>query len=81
MAHDVFISYSAKNKTTADAVCVMLVNPALGYQLKWHWLDALHPPLEHHLQRLCDTVKVLLAGTAASGEPCSCPARHVGSGW
>jgi TPR repeat protein len=24
MAHDVFISYSAKNKTTADAVCVML---------------------------------------------------------
>src|ERR1035438_640129 len=24
MAHDVFISYSAKNNTTADAVCAML---------------------------------------------------------
>ncbi len=24
MAHDVFISYSAKDKTTADAVCAML---------------------------------------------------------
>jgi hypothetical protein len=27
-----------------------------------HWLDALTPPLERHLQRLADTVQVLLSG-------------------
>jgi hypothetical protein len=27
-----------------------------------HWLDAVTPPLEGHLQRLCDTVQALLAG-------------------
>jgi hypothetical protein len=28
-----------------------------------HWLDALTPPLEMHLQRLADTVQVLLSGS------------------
>ncbi len=31
-----------------------------------HWLDALTPPLEKHLQRLTDTVKVLLAEVGKS---------------
>jgi hypothetical protein len=30
MSHDVFISYSAKNKTTADAVCAMLELNGIG---------------------------------------------------
>jgi hypothetical protein len=35
-----------------------------------HWLDALTPPLEHHLQRLAEAVKVLLRidATAAGGQ-------------
>ena len=138
MAHDVFISYSSKDKLTADAVCAAMesrgircwiaprdVLPGVPYaaalvnalrdsrimvlvlssdanqsqqvlreleraasrglaiiplriedvvpsaEMEYyissrHWLDALTPPLEHHLVRLCDTVKSLLAATPAS---------------
>ncbi len=138
MAHDVFISYSSKDKLTADAVCAAMesrgircwiaprdVLPGVPYaaalvnalrdsrimvlvlssdanqsqqvlreleraasrglaiiplriedvvpsaEMEYyissrHWLDALTPPLEHHLVRLCDTVKILLAATPAS---------------
>ncbi len=134
MAHDVFISYSSKDKPTADAVCAALesrgvrcwiaprdVLPGVPYaaalvsalrdsrimvlvfssdsnqspqvlreveraatrglaiipiriedvmptsEMEYyissrHWLDALTPPLEQHLVRLCDTVKIILAG-------------------
>lgn len=133
MAHDVFISYSAKDKAVADAVCATLegskircwiaprdVLPGISYAKALiqalnrsrllvlvfsassndspqvmreveravnkgipiipfrienvtpseameyflsapHWLDALTPPLKKHLQRLTDTVQVLLA--------------------
>jgi len=133
MAHDVFISYSSKDKPTADAACAALesrgmrcwiaprdvfpgeeyaaslvralhesrvmvlvfssganrspqvlreveravsrgvpilplriedVPPseAMEYYISSrHWLDALTPPLEQHLVRLADTVKVLLS--------------------
>src|SRR4051794_8601839 len=133
MAHDVFISYSTKDKPTADAVCAMLesrgvrgwiaprdilpgmdwgeviidaiqasrvmvlvfsgnankspqikreveravnkdvtvvplrienvqMSKSLEYFISTpHWLDALTPPLEKHLQELADTVAMLLA--------------------
>jgi hypothetical protein len=133
MAHDVFVSYSARDKAVADAVCATLesrkircwiaprdvlagerwvgalidaigqsrvfvlvfsdganrspqvvnevgeavdkgipiipfriedVQPSkeIGYYIKAvHWLDALTPPLEKHLQRLGDRVQALLA--------------------
>jgi Tol biopolymer transport system component len=133
MAHDVFISHSAKNKTTADAVCAMLesvgircwiaprdVLPGMewgeciidaieqtrvmvliftadanaspqirreveravnhgvailplrmedvlpGKALEYfignvHWLDAIQPPLEAHLEQVAGTIKTLLA--------------------
>ena len=133
MAHDVFISYSSKDKQVADAVCSTLesngmrcwiaprdvlageeyaaslvyglsdsrlmvlvfsagsnrspqvlreveravskglpilplriedvpMSPAMEYYISSrHWLDALTPPLEQHLFRLCDSVKVLLS--------------------
>jgi hypothetical protein len=132
MAHDVFISYSARNKTTADAVCAMLeahgircwiaprdvlpganwagaiieaihqsrvlvlifsaesnrsqqvmreleravsagipivpfriedVVPshAMEYYLgSHHWLDAITPPMQRHLERLAETLTKLL---------------------
>jgi hypothetical protein len=132
MAHDVFICHSAKDKTTADAVCAMLesngvrcwiaprdVTPGMEWSeciidaieecrvmvlvfttnanesgqirreieravnrgvailpiriedilparaLEYfignvHWLDALTPPLESHIQNLAGTVKILL---------------------
>jgi endo-1,4-beta-xylanase len=132
MAFDVFISYSSKDKTAADAACAMLENagvrcwiaprdirPGVEYgtaivdaidhcramilvfsssaneshqihreieravskgvsilpvrieevaptkSMEYflgaiHWLDALNPPLEHHLQQLAETVKVML---------------------
>jgi len=132
MAHDVFVCHSAKDKTTADAVCAMLesngircwiaprdVTPGMEWSeciidaieecrvmvlvfttnanesgqirreieravnrgvailpiriedilparaLEYfignvHWLDALTPPLESHLQNLAGTVKLLL---------------------
>jgi hypothetical protein len=43
-----------------------------------HWLDALTPPLEGHLQRLAESVQALLAvgaGEAAPREPHAGPAR------
>jgi ankyrin repeat protein len=133
MARDVFISYSSKDKTVADAVCAALESSGVscwiaprdilageGYAASLlnglststilvlvysansnrspqvlreveravskglpivplriedapmssdmeyfissqHWLDALTPPLEPHLDRLCDSVKVLLS--------------------
>ena len=138
MAHDVFISYSSKDKTIADAVCATLesrkircwiaprdVLPGLPYaealidglnqsrvlilvlsassiesqqvmreveravtkgipvlplriedvvpskSLEYfvsssHWLDALTPPLERHLQKLAASVQVLLANEKPS---------------
>jgi len=142
MAHDVFISYSAHDKTTADAACAtleahgvrcwiaprdVLAGPnwagaiieaipqrralllvfsadanssqqvmreveravsmgipiipfriedivpanAMEYYLgSHHWLDALTPPLQDHLQRLSETVTALLgAGAAAPRAP------------
>lgn len=145
MAHDVFISYSVRDKAVADAVCATLegrrircwiaprdvlpgipfaealidalnqssilvlvfssssnnspqvmreveravnkgipiiplriedVTPskAMEYFLSTpHWLDALTPPLEKHLQKLADTVQVLLAATAGGGPPAPGP--------
>ena len=133
MAHDVFISYSVKDKTTADAVCATLEHngircwiaprdvlpsmeyaealidaivssrllvlvfsshanesiqvrqeveravshglPVLPFRIEdvspshamelfisgRHWLDALTPPLEAHLQELAKTTKLLLS--------------------
>lgn len=138
MAHDVFVSYSAKDKPTADAVVAMLegkgircwiaprdvlagmhygeaiidalsasrvmilvfsknanessqirleveraVNKGItiipvriedvlpGKALEYfigpvHWLDALTPPLERHLEQLATTIHVMLGRTAAS---------------
>jgi len=136
MAHDVFISYSSKDKPVADAVCATLesngvrcwiaprdVAPGVAYaeslvnglshsrlmvlvfsansnrspqvlreveravskglpilplriedapmsqEMEYyissqHWLDALTPPLEQHLSRLCEGVKALLSSQA-----------------
>jgi hypothetical protein len=133
MAHDVFISYSSKDKPVADAACATLessgvrcwiaprdVSPGVAYAeslvnglsnsrlmvlvfsansnrspqvlreveravskglpilplriedapmsqameyyiSSQHWLDALTPPLERHLSRLCESVKALLS--------------------
>jgi hypothetical protein len=133
MAHDVFISYSSKDKPVADAACATLessgvrcwiaprdvlagdeyaaslvnglsnsrlmvlvfsansnrspqvlreveravskglpilplriedapMSQAMEYYISsQHWLDALTPPLERHLARLCDSVKALLS--------------------
>lgn len=140
MAHDVFVSYSAKDKPTADAVVATLeangircwIAPrdvmagmhygeaiidaltaskvmilvfsknanessqirleveravskgitiiplriedvAPGKSLEYfigpvHWLDALTPPLERHLEQLASTIHVLLGRTPATGE-------------
>lgn len=136
MAHDVFISYSSKDKPVADAACATLesngvrcwiaprdVSPGVAYAeslvnglsnsrlmvlvfsansnrspqvlreveravskglpilplriedapmsqameyyiASQHWLDALTPPLERHLARLCESVKALLSSQA-----------------
>jgi hypothetical protein len=133
MAHDVFISYSAKDKATADGVCATLeakgircwiaprdMLPGIDWgeaiieaikasrvmilvfssnandsqhikrEVEWavskeipiiplriekvdpscsleyfigpvHWVDALTPPLENHLQNLAETVRLLLS--------------------
>lgn len=133
MAYDIFISYSSKDKTTADAVCACLeaqgwrcwiaprdvlpsapygesiiqaihschlmvlvfsshsnssqqvmreveravslnlailpfrienvpLSPNMEYFISApHWLDALTPPLEHHLQRLADAATLILS--------------------
>ena len=49
-----------------------------------HWLDALTPPLERHLQHLAETVKLLLARTAGPedlgeelGAPRKAPAAEI----
>jgi hypothetical protein len=47
------------------------VNPteSLAYFMSTvHWLDALTPPLENHLQRLADSIKALLQVQAAGGD-------------
>lgn len=141
MAHDVFISHSAKDKATADAVCATLesngircwiaprdvlpsmewseaiidaieqcrimvlvftahandspqirreveraVNRGLailplrvedvvpGKSLEYfignvHWLDALTPPFEAHLENLAGTIKIVLARTEPGASP------------
>jgi len=141
MAHDVFICHSAKDKTTADAVCAMLESNSVrcwiaprdvtagmewseciidaieecrvmvlvfttnandspqirreveravnrgvailpiriedilpGRALEYfignvHWLDALTPPLESHLQNLAGTVKILLGRLPSHAAP------------
>jgi TIR domain-containing protein/pentapeptide repeat protein len=138
MAHDVFISYSSRNKSTADAVCAKLEErhircwiaprdiipgsaygaaiiraiaesrvmvlvfsadsnisphvtreveravgkaiPILPFRIDTviptsdmeyflsatHWLDAMTPPLEAHVQRLAEVVEVLLQHSAAA---------------
>jgi hypothetical protein len=140
MAHDVFISHSAKDKTTADAVCATLeaqgircwiaprdvlpgaewgrsiieaieqtrimvlvfsshanTSPQVRRELERaahhnaiilplriedvvpdksleyfignvHWLDAMTPPMEAHLQKLANTVNSLLRNVVAGGE-------------
>jgi formylglycine-generating enzyme required for sulfatase activity len=151
MAHDVFISYSQKDKVTADAACAALeaagircwiaprdvlagknwggsivraigesrvmmlvfssqsnnsqqvlreveravnkgvvvvpfriedVKPSedLEYYLSApHWLDAVTPPLAVHLQRLCQTVRVLLA-TLNGGQDAASAAPQLTTG-
>jgi len=138
MAHDVFISYSAEDKPTADAMCFKLesdgvrcwiaprdilpgmdwggsiigaiatsrvmvlllssnsnastqvkreveravnkgvivipfrieavsLSPSLEYQLSLtHWMDALTPPLEKHLQTLSDNIRQLLSADSST---------------
>src|SRR5450631_2155287 len=44
----------------------------------YHWLDALTPPLEVHLQRLADQIKLLLAGTPNRREGRVSPAEKSG---
>ena len=150
MTHDVFISYSSKDKSTADAVCAKLeqqgvrcwiaprdirpgqewgeaiidgiegsrsfllifsshanesqqikreveravnrdlmivpfriedVAPAktLEYFISTpHWLDALTPPLEQHIDYLVDTLKVALSGGSEVPAPVAPPSR-IGS--
>lgn len=153
MAHDVFISYSSKDKSIADAVCFTLegryvrcwiaprdvmpgqayaeslidglnqsrlmvlvfsansnnspqvireveraVNkgiPILPFRIEnvtpsksmeyfvssSHWLDAMTPPLEKHLQKLGDTVQLLLTGQAQQPQdtlPAQAPAKKRG---
>ncbi len=148
MAHDVFISYAARDKAIADAVCATLerrrircwiaprdvlpgrpfpealidainhsrllvlvfssgsnespqvmreveravskglpiiplriedvpLSPAMEYFISApHWLDALTPPLEAHLERLADTVEALFAvgaGEGAGGQEAPAP--------
>jgi hypothetical protein len=145
MAHDVFISYSSKDKVTADAVCATLENngircwiaprdilpsmeyaealveaiqssrlvvlvfssgandspqvrgeveravsrglPILPFRIEnvppnrameffisgRHWLDALTPPLEAHLQELAKTTKLLLSRPAPVPVPLPVP--------
>jgi len=150
MAHDVFISYSSKDKIIADAVCARLeaqgircwiaprdVNPGRPYaeeiilaietctamvlvfssnanaslhipkeieravshgipviplrtevvqpskSLDYfigsvHWLDAITPPLEKHLETLANTILRILPGSPRPASP-SAPARQPGS--
>ncbi len=151
MAHDVFISYVARDKATADAACATLearkvrcwiaprdvlpgtpfpealidainhsrvmvlvfssgsnespqvmreveravskglpiiplriedvpLSKAMEYFISApHWLDALTPPLEKHLQRLADTVAALLAAQAGA-EAAPAPAQAEAQG-
>ena len=147
MAHDVFISYSSRDKTTADAVCAVLesrdircwvaprdILPGVEYAealvdalhqsrlmvlvfssgsnqsphvlreveravsqgipilplriedvppsrameyyiASRHWLDALTPPLERHLEQLAQTAKLLLTNRGASQSESPHPPR------
>lgn len=151
MPHEVFLSYSSKNKLVADAVCARLeqhklrcwiaprdiapgadwtvalvdaiqgcrvfvlifskdsnvseqvkreVNLAIGggrmiipiriedvplsKQMQYligtpHWLDAMTPPLEAHLDRLAATIRAALSGAAAAPPPATAaaPPRRV----
>jgi formylglycine-generating enzyme required for sulfatase activity len=149
MAHDVFISYSMKDKRTADAACAALelagircwfaprdvpagtswpsailgaigqsrvmllifsahaidseeVQREVGHAFRnrvvvvpfriedvppsgdmayfistTHWLDAMAPPLEAHLQRLCQTVRALIPTLHRAAEPEPRPAAQA----
>src|SRR5581483_10588308 len=155
MAHDVFITYSSRDKPIADAACAMLegrrircwiaprdvapgreytseilraietakvlvvlvsnganqsphvvreleravskglsvlpfrveevtLSPSLEYLISTqHWIDALNPPLEAHLNQLADAVAALLsisARPAGSPAPLEPPARNLNAG-
>jgi hypothetical protein len=151
MAHDVFISYSARDKAVADAACATLesrkircwmaprdvlpgrswpgalveaigqsdvfvlvfsdgsnkssqvvrevgeavdrgipiipfriedVEPSedMGFYIRsLHWLDALTPPVERHLQRLAETVELLLAATKEGQRQATIPDSEASS--
>jgi hypothetical protein len=69
LAHDVFISYTSAEKSAADAVCHRLEEAGIrienslstgAFRLhlnRLHWLDALSPPLDAHIDRLIETAK------------------------
>ncbi len=39
------------------------------YLGKTHWLDAITPPMQDHIDRLCDTARAIMDGTAAPKRP------------
>jgi ankyrin repeat protein len=152
MAHDVFISYSSKDKSVADATCAVLeargircwmaprdilpgsewgaaiigaiasakvmvliytsssnaspqvrreveravarglhvipfrvedvpMSPALEYFISTpHWLDALSPPLERHLDQLSKIIRAVLDAQKSS-EPAAAQDPEVAGGW
>ena len=48
----------------------VIPNDGLEYYLAdQHWLDALTPPLERHLTRLCEAITVLLESTTKEVKP------------
>ena len=45
-----------------------------------HWLDAMTPPIENHLQQLAVTIKALLNASAAAAEETSAPGAKLQTG-
>jgi hypothetical protein len=48
----IIIPFRIEDTLPSDAMKYLIGTP--------HWLDALTPPLEHHLMRLCDNIRVYL---------------------